>query len=100
MGMNNTISYKDFGFWTKEKLWDLRQEIVLGSLFYIDYKNSFGIPKEICCNFFDGFIDDCFDIENENNGLTDLNDIYDKYDNAEDLWNYFYGIEYPFGEQI
>lgn len=93
------MTYKDFEFWNKEKLWKLRNEIVLNSLFFSDYKNSFGIPMRDCGNFFDGFIGNCFIIEEENeNGLTIFQDIMDKYDNENDLWDYFCGLEYPFGE--
>lgn len=93
------LSYKEHKFWNKEKLWDLRQEICLGSLFLSHYENSFGIPKEICFGFFDSFIEHCFLIEEEKeNGLKDFYDIFDKYDNPDNLWDYFYGIEYPFGE--
>ena len=35
------MNYKDFEFWTKEKLWKLRKEICLGSLYLHDYENSF-----------------------------------------------------------
>lgn len=93
------MNYKDFDFWNKEKLWELRKEICLGSLYFSDYKNSFGVPMNVCGDFFDGFIDYCFIVEEENeNGLTELKDIYDKYDNADELWDYFCGLEYPFGE--
>lgn len=93
------MSYKEHKFWNKEKLWDLRQEICLGSLFLNDYENSFGIPKEICSYFFECFIMYYFMIEEEKeNGLTDILDVYCKYNNADDLWNYFCGIEDPFGE--
>lgn len=93
------MNYKDFNFWSKEKLWELRKEIRLGSLYYSDYENSFDIPKDICSNFFDGFIEWCWIIEEEKeNGLREWNDILNKYDNEIELWDYFYGIEYPFGE--
>lgn len=93
------MNYKDFEFWSMGKLWKLRKEIVLGSMYYSDYENSFGIPEKVCCDFFDGFIDLCFIMESENkNGLTELEDIYKKYDNAVALWDYFYSMEYPFGE--
>ena len=92
------MNYRDFKSWNIERLWELRKEICLGSMYYDDYENSFGVPKDICHDFFDGFIEMCFLMENEfENGLTKLEDIYDKYDNANDLWNYFYNIEYPFG---
>ena len=93
------INYKDFEFWDMEKLWKLRGEICLGSLFLKDYKNSFGIPTGDCSNFFDGFLDDCFDIEIEEgrgDGIT-IQTIYELYDNKESLWDYFSGVEYPFG---
>lgn len=93
------MSYKDFVFWNKEKLWNLRTEICLGGLFYRNYENSFGIPEKVCFAFFDGFIEWCFIIESEKeNGLTEYTDIYNKYDNADELWDYFDGLEFPFGE--
>lgn len=92
------MNYKDFDFWNKEKLWKLRKEVCLGSLYFSDYENSFDVPVHVCSYFFDGFIEYCFIVEEENeNGLTVLQDIYDKYDNADELWDYFCGIEYPFG---
>ena len=64
------MNYKDFEFWNKEKLWKLRKEICLGSLYLHHYENSFDIPAEICCNFFDGFVEWCWIIEEEKeNGL-------------------------------
>ena len=93
------MNYKDFNFWNKEKLWKLRKEICLGSLYIHDYENSFDIPAEICCSFFDSFCEWCWIIENEEEiGLTEWKDLLDKYDNADELWDYFYGMEYPFGE--
>ena len=93
------MDYKDYKFWNKEKLWKLRKEIVLGSLFYNDYKNSFDIPEKACFNFFDSFMEYCWDIESEEeNGLTEWEDVINKYDNKDELWNYFYGMEYPFGD--
>ena len=93
------MNYKDFDFWDKEKLWKLRTEICLGSLYYHHYENSFGIPEKVCCDFFDGFVEWCWIVEDEEeNGLTEWKDILDKYDNADELWDYFYGIEHPFGE--
>lgn len=95
------MNYKNYDLWTKEKLWKLRKEICIGSLFYNDYKNSFGIPEKDCCSFFDSFIEDCWMIEdekeNEADKITKLEDLYAKYDNPDALWDYFYSMEYPFG---
>ena len=79
---------------TKEQLWKLRQEIVLGSLYTHDYDNSFGIDPSAVYNFFDSFIEDSQvdDYGRPNNRKTE------EYDNAEDLYNYYCSCENPFGE--
>ena len=79
---------------TKEQLWKLRQEIVLGSLYTSDYNNSFGIDPSAVCSFFDGFIEDTQmdDYGKPNNRKTE------EYDNAEDLYDYYRSCENPFGE--
>lgn len=79
---------------TKEQLWKLRQEIVLGSLYINDYKNSFGIDPQAVCNFFDSFIEDAQqdDEGNYNNRKTE------EFDNAEELYNYYMTCENPFGD--
>ena len=79
---------------TKEQLWKLRQEIVLGSLYTHDYDNSFGIDPSAVYNFFDSFIEDSQvdDYGRPNNRKTE------EYDNAEDLYNYYRSCENPFGE--
>lgn len=79
---------------TKEQLWKLRQEIVLGSLYTHDYDNSFGIDPSAVCSFFDSFIEDAQmdDYGKPNNRKTE------EYDNAEDLYNYYCSCENPFGE--
>ena len=79
---------------TKEQLWKLRQEIVLGSLYTSDYNNSFGIDPSAVYGFFDGFIEDAQmdDYGKPNDRETE------EYDNAEDLYNYYRSCENPFGE--
>ena len=79
---------------TKEQLWKLRKEIVLGSLYTHDYDNSFGIDPSAVCNFFDSFIEDSQvdDYGRPNNRKTE------EYDNAEDLYNFYCSCENPFGE--
>ena len=79
---------------TKEQLWKLRQEIVLGSLYTHDYDNSFGIDPSAVRSFFDSFIED--------SQVDDFGKPIDReveeYDNAEDLYNYYRSCENPFGE--
>ena len=79
---------------TKEQLWKLRQEIVLGSLYTHDYDNSFGIDPSAVCNFFDSFIEDS---QVDDYGRPNNREIKE-YDNAEDLYNYYRSCENPFGE--
>ena len=79
---------------TKEQLWKLRQEIVLGSIYVNDYENSFGIEPIDACNFFDSFIEDA---EHDDEGNPNDRNIKD-YDNAEELYNYYSSCENPFGE--
>ena len=79
---------------TKEQLWKLRQEVVLGSLYTHDYDNSFGIDPSAVCSFFDSFIED--------SQVDDFGKPIDReveeYDNAEDLYDYYCSCENPFGE--
>ena len=87
---------------TKETLWDLRNEIVLNSLFLDDYSNSFGIDEHKVCDFFDGYMDDITDQYMEKHGLekidtSDLSDVWDEFDNADTLWNYYNSVENAFG---
>lgn len=79
---------------TKEQLWKLRQEIVLGSLYTHDYDNSFGIDPSAVCNFFDSFIEDA---QTDDYGKPNDRETKD-YDNAEDLYDYYRSCENPFGE--
>lgn len=79
---------------TKEQLWKLRQEIVLGSLYTHDYDNSFGIDPSAVCNFFDSFIEDA---QTDDYGNSNNRKVED-YDNAEELYNYYLSCENPFGE--
>lgn len=48
--MSNNIRTKDRftenGWFKEEYLWELRQQIVLNSLFVADYRNSFGIDEK------------------------------------------------------
>lgn len=76
--------------WTKNKLWKLRQEIRLGSLFTRDYDNSFGVNERDCQDFFDGYLD-WLKEEMQEEGIPD-NDFWDEldnYDNAENLYEWY-----------
>ena len=79
---------------TKEQLWKLRQEIVLGSVYTHDYDNSFGIDPSAVCFFFDSFIEDS---QVDDFGKPNDREV-EEYDNAEDLYDYYCSCENPFGE--
>lgn len=82
---------------TREALWKLRMEIYLCSLYYADYRNSFGIDRHAVCDFFDGYADylDAL-MQNSIPGYTDARFFVHlpKYDNAENLWDWYCCFEY------
>lgn len=88
---------------TKEKLWALRREIVLNSLFLSDYRNSFQIDPVAVSTFFDGFLEEIeMRIEEDYPGF-DWNRFFDylpKYDNPDTLWEYYDGMEFDLTDYI
>lgn len=79
---------KNFFDLSKQELWKLRNEIVLGSLFTTDYKNTFGFKPSCVGDFFDGYedyicelIDDC--------GLPYSDEEFSKRDNEDTLYDWF-----------
>ena len=42
---------------SKDELWQLRNQVVLNSLFVHDYENSFGISPRSACDFFEGYVE-------------------------------------------
>ena len=69
----------------KNKLWALRQEIVLNSYFEPDYQNSFGFTTESVFVFFEGYMDYLDELATEEYGSDcSLEQIF-KFDNAENL---------------
>ena len=84
---------------SKEELGQLRDEVILGSLYTNDYKNSFGIPEKAVQDFFDGFLEYLEELMEED-GHTDAEfwDVLDQYDNVDNLYNWYNNLESPFGE--
>ena len=73
----------------KETLWKLRQEIVLGSIYYHDYDNSFGFTVNSVCDFFDGYVEHLWDRAIEEYGEEcNFSDAlkFDLDDNLEDWY--------------
>ena len=85
---------------SKEQFTQLRGEIVLNSLYLVDYENSLGIKRDNVYDFFDGWLDyelDCY-IENHPRasakkcdkyyaGLLDNNDI-------DAMYKYYLSLDY------
>lgn len=82
---------KTFEDLTKEELWQLRQEVVLNSVFTAHYTNSFGFNERDVCSFFDGYYDYLWELADEDDNDCLITDglIYDKYDNQDNLESWF-----------
>ena len=77
---------------TQEQLWRLRRQIVLGSLYYSDYENSFGIDRYLVCDFFDSFLSFVSEQMQEDIPVYDDRHFFDhlpSYDNEENLWEWY-----------
>lgn len=76
---------------TPAEVVSLRREICLGSIFYSDYENSYGIDTHAVCDFFDGYLEYLHE-EAREDGINDLWALplceQDKYDTPERLINY------------
>lgn len=77
---------------TKTNLWNLRTEIVLGSLYTSDYENTFHILPIIVQSFFDGYIEYLWELAEENNKKADIDfeNLIEIYDNADNLEGWYY----------
>lgn len=80
---------------TLKEVFDLRDQIVLNSLFASDYRNALGVDPIEACDFFDGFVDflqelaeeDGFEIDGSN--YNEFFEKYDTKDNLEEWWGCF-----------
>lgn len=74
----------------KDKLWDLRQSIILGSLYDSDYENTLGLSPAIVQTFFDGYMD-FLEMKMQEDGYSDSDfwDILDDYDTPDNLYDYY-----------
>lgn len=56
--LSSLSPYKELSELSREELMKLRTEISVGSAYYSDYENSFGVDKEIVCGFSDGYLEE------------------------------------------
>lgn len=80
---------KTFEEMTREDLQQLRNEIVLNSIYFYDYANSFGFNVHDICAFFDGYYSYLEElVEEDGKECTTDNVIeYDTIDNLECWFN-------------
>lgn len=79
---------------TTEQLWQLRQEVVLNSLYASDFSNNFGFAPESMQEFFEGYLDWVDEILEENNIKPKTQEewwlAFEEYDTPENLQEWFY----------
>ena len=80
---------KKFEDFTKEDLAKLRSEICLNSVFYADYRNSFGIHEKSVCDFFDSYMSYLEELCVEDNKECTEDNIF-SYDNIDNLESWYY----------
>lgn len=81
---------KNFADLTTDELWELRQEIVLNSIYVSDYENSFGYHKEDMCLFFDSYLSYlCELMEEMGIASEDHLKCLDEFDNPDNLQNWY-----------
>jgi len=86
---------------SEKDLWDLRNQITLNSLFTSDYENRLGLDPNAVQDFFDGYLDELeYIADQEGDKDLDLDEILDRYDNPENLKNWYDSLDYdPFGDE-
>lgn len=80
----------------KIQLKRLRSDIVLNSLFILDYQNRYGLEPHAVCDFFDGYMDYLADLEKEKYGkeLDNIQDFFNEFDTIDNLWEYYCMVEW------
>lgn len=77
---------KNFEELTSAELWNLRMEIVLDSIYFADYVNSFGFNSHDVSYFFGGYIDYLCELRDESGDDTIS---YLEFDTEENLYAWF-----------
>lgn len=73
-------------WWTRERLWDLRDQIKLGSTYIPSFRNMQGVDNAACCNFFSAYLDRLREL-GEADGIPGgaIMDYLKDYDTPENL---------------
>ena len=77
--------------WNEKTLWGLRCEVTLNSIFLSDYRNTYGVARDACCNFFDGYNEYLEDLM-EYDGIPDkwYPEAMKSYDSPDNLLCWYY----------
>lgn len=84
--------------YAKRKLWNIRQDVILCSLYYKDYNNRYGYNPYTMCDFFDGYAEYLDELMQETvKGYTDAMffDRLNEYDTPENLYDWYCCLERP-----
>ena len=81
--------------YAKNKLWNIRNDVVLNSIYYSDYENRYGYDVRIICHFFDSYLEYL-----EERMYEDIPNYKDdeflkylpKYDTKNNLWTFYYCV--------
>lgn len=83
--------FTEDGWFKEEFLWELRQQIVLNSIYVSDYCNTLGIDEHKVCDFFDGYVSFLTELEVEKYGkeLDNTSDFFDEFDTEDNLKSWY-----------
>lgn len=84
--------------YAKRKLWNIRQDVRLGSIYFMDYDNRYDYSIHTMFQFFDGFLE--YVSERMKEDIPGYNDnlfwcYIGDYDNKETLWEWYSMIDDP-----
>lgn len=87
---------------TTKELISLREDIILGSLYYSDYKNTLNLKVQDVFDFFDAYLNYLEELMGED--TKDYSDeqfweFLDKYDTDANLINFYHTYEYELEEE-
>lgn len=97
---------KPFENLTKDELWEIRQGIILNSMFYHNYENEYGIKNESLYTFFESYFSYICELADELYESPTIEVVVNNFDNKENLyswyWNYdnFDWIEYEYTNDV
>ena len=75
---------------TKAKLWQLRKQVKLCSIYVDDFQNDMGIDTQDACNFFDGYAEYLGELmQNDGHQDGEFFNLLEQYDNPDNLYNWY-----------